>query len=106
MVSIAHRCGTPACALGHYAADKRSPFEIVEHLLTYKDETIYVDGAEVRMHFHINSGEAMDLFSENGCNNAYSPQEAADYIEDFVERRTQEEKELTDKLAEELEDSN
>jgi hypothetical protein len=93
MVKI-HTCGTPACALGHYAArrDLQQMFQLSPDG-TVSEMKIGVWGATrstqcwlrfVAHHFDVTSREAYHLFGGFGCNNAQTPNEAAEYIERFV----------------------
>lgn len=91
-------CGTPACALGHYAArtdmqrllmirtreskwDNRMSSNMVFRgsgdLAAYED-------AEVLNHFGIDYDHADEIFGPEGCGNAKTPLAAAKYIERFV----------------------
>ena len=94
-------CGTPACALGHYAArhDLQDCFaldqdgDLVE-VGTDDGEGFQLltswDFADVLNHFGITLDEADKLFSSHGCSGATTPIEAAEYIEQFVERHEEE----------------
>lgn len=90
MARYGHGCGTPGCALGHYAArrDMQSDFILtnrgdleasVEGLNEYQTVT-----AALR-HFDIDREQEEKLFGSNGCGNAKTPNEAAGFIEQFVE---------------------
>jgi hypothetical protein len=85
-----HWCGSPACALGHYVArpDLQSEFYVHEsHMLrrnTHK--AVFTQGFVD--HFGIEFEEYDELFDEQGCGNAKTPEEAAQYIERFVEVAT------------------
>ena len=106
-------CGTPACALGHYAArtDLQDAFELGEVWGIVprgkRDEygnlstTLCYAGEEVCAHFDISEGQATQLFSDGendpddseryipvGCGNPRNAIEAAEYIERFVERNS------------------
>lgn len=110
MNSYVHPCGTPACALGNYAAreDLQSEFklELVKDefgdffRIAYADERTSVDfwDSRVRSHFDITDREATLLFGpvdphpeegteERLANVAKTPLEAAEYIERFVAER-------------------
>lgn len=92
------RCGTPACALGHYAfrSDLQSflkPDPVAENFLLYvKPSSAYpwvdYDDDEILEHFDINDDETYLLFGSSGCNDATTPLEAAEYIEAFVRGRS------------------
>jgi hypothetical protein len=80
-------CGTPACALGHYAArpDLQDFFKLKQNgmlVLTENDEVPY--GEDEMEHFGIDEKQAAELFGTEGCGNAQTPIEAAEYIEQFV----------------------
>lgn len=92
-------CGSPGCVLGHYAArpDLQSllTFDKINQLTFVGFEDVDssahhswpdYDHIMVRRHFGITAEQAWELFSANGCGNARSPTEAADYIEAFVRR--------------------
>lgn len=81
-------CGTPACAMGHYAArtDLQRGFKLdsdgdvatTGHLKGYR-----VDFA-MRMHFGIDVNQHEKLFGHDGCNRAKRPKAAASYIRKFA----------------------
>lgn len=83
-----HFCGTPACALGHYAAreDLQSDFS-----LSFWQGNLEFPGndhnAAICEHFGINANEGMELFSFWGCGDAATTLGAALYIEAFAERK-------------------
>lgn len=99
-----HSCGTPACALGHYAArqDLQSTYTLREDGgLIAKDDSsrswVPFTSIGVQEHFDITKDETYELFSDNeafdddetptwGCGNAKTALEAAEYIEAFVAR--------------------
>ncbi len=77
-------CGSPACALGHYAfrQDLQSAFTQD----TFGPQSgIGCASEEVLVHFGITEMQACQLFDSRGCDDANTPTEAADYIEKFVE---------------------
>lgn len=81
-----NECGTPACALGHYAVTKEAQsrgwnLSIYGHLET-PDRNDVMKSA--RKEFGINDREIVRLFSGNGCGGAQTPREAANYIREFV----------------------
>ena len=85
-------CGTPACALGHYAHRT----DLQDFLRLSPDGLLYYTGkrweasywhTSVRRHFGLTHEEASYLFSSSGCHNAKKPLQAAEFIEDFVESR-------------------
>lgn len=103
-----HVCGTPACALGHYAArpDLQSAFALGKDgrsgLFRASDEAQSWDqciaycGPAICEHFDISADQATDLFADGdtdeddevitevGCGNPKNAIEAAEYIERFV----------------------
>lgn len=107
MGSYLHTCGTPACALGHYAArrDLQSIFKpfkgkwagfvsLVEPRYEidpdgdnyFSAHDVDYDEKEVLEHFEIDDEQARELFSGEGCGGARTAFEAAEYIENFVAR--------------------
>ena len=93
-----HTCGTPACAFGHYVArrDLQRAFEAVHradngalHPGAWRSVTTgkFYRHCERRAHFGISQDEDAELFGVKGCNDAKTPNEAADYIEEFVRRK-------------------
>lgn len=88
------RCGTPACALGHYAArdDLQHVFRLRKSgwlgLQGKRSGDIGIDSPAVQEHFGIDFDEADELFGYCGCDGARHPEEAARYIESFVEFRS------------------
>lgn len=83
-------CGTPACALGHYASRTD-----LQHTFKLKmDGEIYgIDGTHlwydqaVLDHFGIDSNESELLFAVDGCGNAKTNIQAAKFIEKFVKNK-------------------
>lgn len=106
-------CGTPGCALGHYAArrDLQRAFKLVSYIgehwnfaagsyqptIKYdiaratdahnRQSSLGHDSAEVLEHFGITGHEAEELFGPFGCGDARAAKRAAGYIERFVARR-------------------
>lgn len=86
-------CGTPACALGHYAArpdlqrllfvggSKRNPK--LKLVASPKQDRQFSD-IKVCQHFGITEDQANELFDHDGCGGAETAIEAAQYIERFV----------------------
>lgn len=90
MESYANECGTPACAIGHYASrrDLQRYFSLSElGSLLCGDEAVGFDDYEVTSHFGISIDEAYELFDAAGCGAATTPIAAARYIEKFVKER-------------------
>lgn len=106
MQRFANPCGTPACALGHYAwrVDLQSEF-IISHSAAMGRSVFYAEGCgsfwrerdndhsiglgddRVLDYFSISYSEVLELFDVEGCDKAAVPGEAADYIESFVTRK-------------------
>ena len=100
-------CGTPACALGHFAArrDLQSFLRLDKKTgeLTYVRKELpsrrarimrwlgadYAD-RRVERYFGLTSSEAVRIFSPQGCNHAKTPLAAADYIEQFCKQKEKE----------------
>lgn len=87
-------CGTPACALGHYAArrDLQSTFFFPENSryiwkLVRPQFEIFYDSPCVQTHFGLDEDESPEIFGGNGCGNAKTAIQAAKYIEKFVKNR-------------------
>jgi hypothetical protein len=89
-------CGTPACAIGHYAArqDLQKLFFIAngQMMVHYPngDWPIMVDSDKSIVplqHFGITYEEWDELFDVDGCGNAATAIEAAEYIEQFVAKK-------------------
>lgn len=105
-------CGTPSCALGHYASrtDLQKFVRIQKQRVKnpVRQEEILLDAYVVfvkndhrfdastptdiayQNHFGIGPFEAEDLFEFNGCGGATTPLAAAKYIEKFVSRKKKE----------------
>jgi hypothetical protein len=99
-----YSCGSPCCALGHYAArpDLQQTFTINRdqwgfRLLTQEPTAwLKFDGDEVCEHFGISEQQARQLFRDSnsddtedsylpcGCGGAQTAIEAAEYIQRFV----------------------
>lgn len=91
--SIKNTCGTPACALGHYAArrdlQKTMRLSIDGEVCNAKGK--YIDAVHTASKlFGITEGEGWELFDSDGCGNAHTPKAAARYIERFVARKMKE----------------
>lgn len=83
-----HRCGTPACALGHYIlrSDMQSDWvwDPVSRYPAPLRPRIGALSTWAGQHFNILDREIGELFGADGCNGAQTPIEAAEYIEQFV----------------------
>lgn len=95
MSCYVHNCGTPACALGHFAArrDLQRAFKIVKSV-NWSGQRIaraYCNGDWDLLtcsiaYFGLTGPQADDLFGPVGCNRAETPAQAASYIERFIKR--------------------
>lgn len=91
--SYRHPCGTPACALGHWAAahperwtfDDRIPLLWEE--FREDDSGVYDDES---IEFGISDKQSLELFGSFGCGNAQNGKEAAAYIREFIKRNRKE----------------
>jgi hypothetical protein len=93
-------CGTPSCALGHYAArtDLQKKFKVGvtkgmdgrswAQMILANGSTYYGESSVCVEHFGITYDEYDDLFDINGCGGAKTPIDAARYIEQFVKEKT------------------
>jgi hypothetical protein len=84
-----HDCGTPGCALGHYAAraDLQDAFKLADvELVTANGEVIGYWDFEVLDHFEIHALQAEELFGPGGCGGATTSAAAAANVRDFVRR--------------------
>jgi hypothetical protein len=86
-------CGTPACALGHYAArtDLQRAFKLKHGDVQTTSGSPDVSGVCYE-HFGLlelwgHGDEWIELFADNGCGGATTPLQAAKYIEKFVARK-------------------
>lgn len=90
-----HPCGTPACALGHWAAantDRWTTHILWKPLLTSVAAGVWhssIDCAQVD--FCLDYDEASELFGGIGCGHAKTGKQAAAYIRAFVARKCAEE---------------
>lgn len=82
-------CGTPACALGHWAAANPRRFNYDAkggsvRLRAYPD----ISGVDEigSIEFDITEAQGTELFDYNGCGEARTSKEAARYIRNFVKR--------------------
>lgn len=93
MAKFGHSCNTPACALGNYAVrnDLQRTFKLNkkgELRRRNRDGFVGIDDDVVLNHFGITHDQSNELFAPYGCANAITPNEAAEYIERFVERNS------------------
>lgn len=86
-------CGTPACALGNYAArrDLQRTFRIDIEASVLGGQSAYVDGpyddGEAYFGLDPSKSEWEELFGLRGCGEAKTAKQAARYIERFVARK-------------------
>lgn len=84
-----HSCGTPACALGHWAVNNRRRFRIDKdsQIITLRsDPTTLFCGSIGATEFGITDEQGIELFSAQGCGEARTAKQAASYIRKFVRR--------------------
>jgi hypothetical protein len=85
-------CGTPACALGHYASrtDLQTAYRLKPDseiiVRTSDGSCVDYNTMDIADHFEIQGDDLEDLFSPEGCGSALSTIEAAEFIEAFVAR--------------------
>ena len=99
---ITRACGSPSCALGHYASrkDLQQGFDLdnTGNLLV-NGKFVHSYSPLISDHFGIGQGDTERLFSAAGCDYAKTATEAADFIENFVRRKSRELIEETDRIA-------
>lgn len=103
----ANFCGTPACALGHYAArtDMQRLLKVAYLKDKYKGNVEYAaiaffgeeadqhttcpqyDDPKFVKHFGLDYSEMDELFGGDGCGGAHTAIQAAKYIEKFVKSK-------------------
>lgn len=89
-----YSCNTPACVLGTYAyrkdvQDTFRPLRCyygIDIKLKGCSEVVYHDGLEVQAHFGLDATQAEELFGTKGCGGADNEEDAARFIEGFIER--------------------
>jgi len=89
-------CGTPCCALGHYAVrhDLQSVFSLnkfgyLRRVKGREDGVSGINDHAILKHFGITDEQSQELFrGERGCGGALTAIAAAEYIEAFVERNS------------------
>lgn len=94
-------CGTPACALGHYASrtdlqrllkiaikktEEGVPFAELQFFGT-SSYAMDITLPEILEHFGITEEESNMLFNWDGCDRAKTPLQAAKFIERFVQEK-------------------
>lgn len=92
-------CGTPACALGNYAARrdlqkvltiKKTPYGSLYLEFSegkHKDEIDYENEA-VHKYFGVDEDTMYLLFGPNGCNDAKKPATASKFLKTYVKKHT------------------
>lgn len=98
----AHRCGSPACIIGNYAANQKvqKTFKLEkvsdvvggEHWTLCLKDGRFVDyyDQEVQDHFGIDRVEADEIFGTTGCDEATTPKQAVKYLKRFYKLRLKE----------------
>lgn len=85
-----HHCGTPACAMGHWAASEDAATRGWGWNASKGDiqcPSVGNLGNEIQKEFGINHLEVDKLFSGAGCGGARTGKEAAIYIRNFVHEK-------------------
>lgn len=83
-------CGTPMCALGHYAdrKDLQKTFKLKRNgglaLAKKRGYKVSYASIEIQDHFGLDWDGALELFATSGCDYARNNVAAAKYIEQFV----------------------
>lgn len=81
-----HHCGTPACAAGHWIAAHPERWDM--STCTLISEPFGLISDQLSKEFCVDEFEYSELFGPDGCNNAKTAKDAADYIRSFVARRS------------------
>ena len=85
---ITHRCGSPACAIGHWIShNRRRGWRVKEGLVYLRGEYVYWDYPQLLAEFDIDYGDGRQLFDSGGCGGAHTGKQAALYIRKFVARK-------------------
>lgn len=92
---LRHECGTPACAIGHWAAHERSRWVFKRGdgvRLKASNNMISVPNLmqDAATDFAITQLQAIELFENEGCGNARTAHQAALYIRKFVKENLSE----------------
>lgn len=87
---FAHECGTPACALGHWAFNnrKRWTWKNTDSGVICRRKNSPGTGLFESAEFDLNVYQANELFGNSGCGEAKHAQDAATYIREFVKNRS------------------
>jgi hypothetical protein len=83
-----HPCGSPACALGHWAAANPKRWEIDRSILVKKDSPLSSVVRSAMDEFNLSYLTVDDLFGSYGCGKAKTGPEAAAFIRNFVANRS------------------
>lgn len=92
MSKFGWRCGAPGCALGNYAVreDLQDEFSLdaQTHELRLRriPGFVGVDDERLLRHFGIDYATSQKLFGTHGCGGAVSPEQAAQFIEQYAGR--------------------
>lgn len=86
-----HACGTPACALGHYAMtpEARDRGWSLSNLdnLRFRGFLISYPDPQVLNEFGLTLDESFKLFGTQGCGKAKSARQASLYIRKFLKKK-------------------
>lgn len=90
---VTHACGSPACAIGHWAASNKrrwgvSLFGTSVKLL--KGPYAHDMFSSIEHEFDLSELEAEEIFESYGCGGAKTAKQAAKYIRKFVARKQKE----------------
>lgn len=85
--TFVHECGTPACALGHYAVLNPRRWHLVFRAPSRINSEICSPRNDAKDEFDITGDEYWQLFSSYGCDGAATAKQAAAYIRNFVKQR-------------------
>lgn len=86
-LSFTHPCGTPACALGHYATNNRRRGWSVEGGCVVYGGRMLTEYTKVEQEFEVSRNDCKELFSAEGCGNSKTAKQAAKYLRKFVKRK-------------------
>lgn len=82
------RCGTPSCALGHWAHAHPDRWVFTTGIPTLNEFVGRTSSWSAMWEFCISEHEAVELFGGDGCNKAgHDAHKAANFIRAFVIRR-------------------
>lgn len=99
MGMFAYDCGTPACVIGHYAANRKiqRTFRLEDNLILLEDGDVldflwWNNSRALEDHFGITEVDVDHLFSAKGCGGAKTPKGAASYLKKFYASKLKEDK--------------